>query len=1396
MADDTPRVSTTPKAERKAGGYRWLLWILYAMLGLVALVVAVGLALDTSPGRRFVVDRIEALRPANGMIIHIGRIDGSIYRNPVIRDLRLDDQKGEFFRADAAQLEWSPLQYLLANRLDIDTLTVPHARLHRLPEFVPSGEDQAFLPDFDIRIGKFDIRRMDYGAAISGEPRSGSLSGKATVADGVADVNLNADIRGAGDRLRLVLKAEPDRGVFDVDADLVAPAGSVLAALMGTDRPIAAVVRGAGNWERWTGSLIARSNTDDLARLQLGMTDGKITALGKVWPEYFVSGLPQRVVAGGVAVDLAGTLKNRVWNGSIALLSNALRIDAVGGADLGGGGWQAMRVDTWLRNGKILADGVDARNAHLSLLLDGGWTVPRYEYRLVGDRLVQGDYVIEGLLAQGKGTLSGPTAAIPVQLGWRSIRGVAPMIDPRLSNFRATGMIRRQGTSWLGDGLRMTASGLDARVGFRYAPDTSDLMIDVNGGMPGVDIDSIGRADLTLNAVIRSVRGGPFTVSGHGRALMRRLTNPSIHNLLGGLPDLSTDLSYGADRVLRLTNARLRSPALNLTGSGQRLANGLLRIDVRGTHRDYGPLEATVEGELARPKVILFLRSPVPAAEIKDVRLVIEPDPTGFAITVNGQSMLGPFDGNGQLVLPAQGAARINVHALNVSDSTASGVLTIAGGGVAGQLAVTGGGLDGQLVMSVPQGVQKIDANFTLRNARFRGDPPIAVSRGQVQATVLLDPKGTDIDATFELTGVMRGNMAISRLAGNAHLVNGEGTVRASVAGSRGSSFSFNTGIAIRANSYAIAGNGTLGGRAIRLTRPAIVTRSGDAWTLAPTELTFAGGTARVSGTMSGRGTTVEAGLDNLSLELVQMVMPDAGIGGRISGRLSYADMAGANPTGNAEIRVTGLTRAGLVDVSQPVDIALNARLQDNTLGSRVVIERNGRTIGRAQARLSPLGGSGPLLDRAMRAPLFAQLRYSGDAAPLWKMSGIEALALSGPVSIAADVNGTLNDPQIRGVVRAQGARFESAQTGTVLTGVQAVGRFDGSILRISELSGATQGGGTVTGSGEINLSPASGFAMRLGLQAEHALIMQRDDLTARVTGPVTIARGPNGNLISGRLTLDSGSFKLGQATAAEALPVINVVEINLPADRQARVRTVEAPWRLDLAIQGRNQFRVTGMGLDSMWSTNVTVRGEVTNFAIVGTAELARGDFTFAGRRFELESGTIRFDGSTPMNPRLDIVAVDDISGIDATIHVRGTGLRPEISFTSSPPLPEDELLSRILFGSSITDISVTEAAQLGLAVAALRDGSGGLDPINAIRQATGLDRLRILPADASIGSSTSVAAGKYITRRIFVEVITDGRDYSATRAEYQITRWLSVLATISTLNRESVTVRIQRDY
>ncbi len=586
-----------------------------------------------------------------------------------------------------------------------------------------------------------------------------------------------------------------------------------------------------------------------------------------------------------------------------------------------------------------------------------------------------------------------------------------------------------------------------------------------------------------------------------------------------------------------------------------------------------------------------------------------------------------------------------------------------------------------------------------------------------------------------------------------------------------------------------LTGQGSVERRPLILNQAAVLTRSGDGWELSPTSISFSGGRAVLSG-RSGSRPEVHAQLQSMPLEILDLGWPNLDLSGIASGRLDYAWKG--NRAGRADLKIRGLSRAGLVLASKPIDVGLAAVVTGNQAAMRAVAVSGGQTLGRAQARFAPIGSS-DLMAELFNAPLFAQLRYAGPADTLWRLSGTELFDLTGPVAIGADIGGRLVDPTIRGSVRTSSARLESAVTGTLIEQLQADGRFNGSRLVFSRLAGTTAGDGKIEGRGTVDFSGGVA-ALNLSFNTEQAQLLNRDDVAAQVTGPLTIRSDGSGGTIAGDLRLNSGRFTLGQASAAAAVPQLKVSHTGLDEDEVIEAADLQ-PWRLDVKAAGGN-IRVRGLGIDSIWTTNLEIGGTANAPRFTGRADLVRGDYDFAGRNFRLDRGLIRFRGESPPDPLLDIRAEADVQGLNATVIVGGTGLRPEITFASVPQLPQDELLSRILFGTSITNLSAPEALQLASAVAALQSGGGGLDPINSVRRAVGLDRLRILPADIATGQKTAVAAGKYVTRKLFVEVITDGQGYSATRAEYQVTRWLSLLSSISTIGRTSANVRVSKDY
>jgi translocation and assembly module TamB len=1392
-AEAAPR----PRRRRR----RWLSGTAKALVSLLlALLVAAAAFLaflDTDAGHRFLADRIADLSPRSGLKIRIGRIDGSIWGETQLKDVRAYDPKGLFVESPRIDVEWRPLAWI-TNRLVIDDLQSKLVILHRLPKLIPSEEPQPILPGFDVRVRRLAIANLRLEPGVAGPRRIASVSGEADIRSGRALIDVKAAVKGGGDRLALLIDAEPDRDHFDVEVRLDAPANSVTGGLVGTKLPIALRVEGDGSWRSWAGRARLALSGRRSADLALRAANGVYSLSGSLASQHLLRGKLARMTAPVVLVNARSTFADRRLDGTLSLRSSALRAEAKGAVDLARSSFDDVRIGADLLRPAALFPNMTGERVRMTALLDGAFRRAAFVYRITAPRVAFDQTGFEEVRAEGRGRFSAAPVSVPVRLTARRVTGVGAVAGGILANLRVDGVLKVTKRRLAGDGLSFTSDKLKGKVSLLVDLTAGRYDVILSGGLTRYLIPGLGLVDvLTELKVVPNPAGRGTMVTGRGRVWVRRLDNRFLLGLAGGLPQIDTGLVRGNDKILRFVGLKLTAPGITIVGNGYRRLDGTFWFEGSGRQSQYGAFAMTLDGRIDRPKMAIRLERPNDAMGLANVLLNLDPTAQGFAYDAAGRSTLGPFVSRGAILLAPGQAAVIQVAGLNVSGTNASGMLRADPGGFTGSLQVSGGGLDGRLLFNPVGTVQRIEAHLAANNARFAGPPPIAIRTGRIDGVILLNPGATSVEGTLTARGLTRGGLSVASVTAQASLRGGTGQIRADIAGNRGRDFVFRTVADVAPGRVRLTGGGTVDRKPIQLREPALLTRVGDAWRLAPTALTFAGGSATVSGLFGPNDTAFDARMQAMPLTVLDIFYPRLGLGGSASGSLSYrAPTAGAPPIGSLDVRVRGLSRAGLILSSKPVDVGIAARLVGQNAALRAVAVSEGRTVGRAQARLSPLGPAGGLAERLASAPLFAQVRYNGPADTLWRLTGVELIDLSGPAAIGADIRGTLRDPRIMGSIRTERARIESAVTGTVIDNIQSVGRFDGSRLVIERFTGATKRGGRVSGRGAFDLSAARGYAMDLALQAEAAQLIDRDDLKAQVTGPITIRSDGSGGTIGGNVELVSGAFKLGSATAAAQVPRLAVRELNRPEDEEGPPPAPKSPWRLDLAVKGDNRLAVTGLGMTSEWGADLKLRGTVTEPRINGRADLVRGSYDFAGRRFDLERGVIRFMGEAPVNPALDIVAEARVQGLNAEIRVTGRSQRPEISFASIPQLPQDELLSRLLFGTSITNLSAPEALQLAAAVASLNDSGGGLDPINAVRAATGLDRLRILPADIATGQGTAIAAGKYLGRRVYVEVITDARGYSATRLEYQITRWLSLLSSISTIGRQSVNVRVSRDY
>jgi translocation and assembly module TamB len=1388
--------SARPRRAWPASVWRWLARGLLALAVLLVVVIA---WLHTGWGRQWISERIASYAPASGLSIEVGRIEGSVLWSATLHDVRVRDARGTLFlEVPEVDLNWRPLKFFFTG-LDVRHLVLHDGTLLAAPELEPGDPDAPILPDFDIRVDRFVIDDLTVAEGLLGAERVVDFRARADVRDGRVLLDAGGEL-GGGDRFSALIDAFPDGDRFDLELDYRAPAGGLLANLTGTEVDSRARIVGDGNWQAWEGAFVVTQGGARTAAFKLYNREGNYRIVGQARPEGYLTGLPAEALGEVVSLAALGTLENSVLDGSLALRGRGVSLNAEGAIDLNDNAFDGFETQLVLVDSELFGPGLSFRGAVVRATFDGPFRQISAPIELTVREADLGGTVLTGLVERGTLSYDGDRWTLPLDASVARITSGNALLDPRLVRGTLRGTLVLAGNRLSSDDLALRFPGLDADLTLRGDIARGGYALAGPVEARGLVLENLGTIDAGARILFRIGSGVPWTLQANFSGRMPRVTNATLANVAGGNIRFEGGVLVGSGRPIVFDRTRLTATKLTLSLDG-RIENGRTTLAGTGRHVDYGPF--TVEAAVADdgPRATLVFANPYPAAGLRDVRVALAPTADGFRIETEGQSTLGPFDGLIELTMPAGGPTRIAIQRLDVWRTLVVGQLTLGDGGATGSLTLAGGGLDGTIALAPRGGGQGFAIALAVDDASFAGSTPLTIREATIDVSGTFGADSWTVSGNASGAGVSYGSLFIGRFAGRAEVANGIGTFQASLTGRRNTRFALQLAGEAAPERIAVAARGEYGGREITMPRRAVLLKTAEGgWALQKTQLGFGGGFMIAEGRFGGESPPQgRLSLARMPLSLIDVAGAELGLGGTVSGVVDFGAGPGGVPTGEARVMVDDLTRSGLVLSSRPIDLALVARLSPSVFQARAAMRDQGQTRGRLQASISGLPAAGALGDRLYAGNLFAQLRFSGPADALWRLAAVDLLDVTGSIQVAADVTGSLARPQVRGSLAGDSLRVQSALTGSDVREVRARGRFSGSRLQLASFSGTAPNGGQVSGSGWVDLAGMTGGRgpqMDIRLAMRDAEVMDLSNMGATVSGPMRIVSDGLGGTIAGRLRVSEARWQLGVAAEAEQLPNIRTREINLPPDIRPAV-AASSPWRYLIDAAAPGGLEVDGMGLDSEWSADLRLRGTTDSPRIMGEARVVprQGFYSFAGVRFEMTRGAIFFTGESPPDPRLDIRAETVSEGLAVAVTVTGNSSLPEIAFSSVPALPEEELLARMLFGDGVSSLSATDALQLGAAVASLR-GGGGMDPINRLRTSIGLDRLRIVPADPALGRGTAIALGKNFGRRFYGELITDGQGYSATEVEFRVTSWLSLLASVNTINRQSARLEYRRDY
>jgi len=945
-----------------------------------------------------------------------------------------------------------------------------------------------------------------------------------------------------------------------------------------------------------------------------------------------------------------------------------------------------------------------------------------------------------------------------------------------------------------GGRLDLATGGADARLRIAVA--------DLAGLTPLLQIAVAGRSALDADVAALDF-GKKISAKLTGTLQEVVLGEPALQAMLGGESTVSAAIAVSPEDGLSLTDIEIAAAAARVEGraglgAGYRKLDARYRVQVPDIGilsealglklSGSGEIRGRAEGPIAKP----VLKGGISIADggiagIAAGRLAVAYEARDVATKPTGLLELvavtpkGRIDGRADYLLDGPALRLTSIEARS-KGSRLHGNLTAPTDGrpLTGTLAIDAADLGPWLALGGIDGGGAATGDLRLHAAGKRQG---ATLKARLSALAwrtadgeAMQAKSADVDwTTADLTGTLAGSLDLAAQevrAGDLRLaemtLRGKGD-RSQADLSLAASGTYREPLSLKAagrlriaeDSQSLdltKAEGRAFGQPLALRKPASIRRRGETLELRLVDLAFGAAGISASGRVATDRLTASLRVDALPVASLAAWLPTAGQEGAVSGLLEL-DGPPSNPAGRLRLTAAGLKLDPKI-ADRPFELTLSAELRDRRakLAGRITgpLDRDAELSADVPLRLDA--------DRLAAAipadePWTGRLSWRGELASVWPLVPLDGHQLTGTADLAVALGGSPSAPSLRGTLTMDDGRYENLTTGTLLEAMRVRLTLDGRRAVLSELSATDGGAGKLSATGEATIEPDRGYPFKIDADITDFTAVRRDEVTALSDGRATVSGDAKRLTVAGKFETRSVEIRLIDRMPP-AVASLDVVEAGT-AGKEAIFRGHPQPLAaametvLDIGITMPRRVFVRGRGLDSEWSGAFTVTGPAEQPSIDGELTLVRGVMSVAGKDFRLTSGTIRIPGGKEIQPVLDIAAQHRARDLQVTVRISGPADAPTIALSSVPEMPRDEIISRMLFGKTTTQLSAIEAAQLAAAAAELSGAGGGAGGVlDFARSLIGVDVLRIETAGTAEKTSPAIRAGKYVTDDIYVGV------------------------------------------
>ena len=415
----------------------------------------------------------------------------------------------------------------------------------------------------------------------------------------------------------------------------------------------------------------------------------------------------------------------------------------------------------------------------------------------------------------------------------------------------------------------------------------------------------------------------------------------------------------------------------------------------------------------------------------------------------------------------------------------------------------------------------------------------------------------------------------------------------------------------------------------------------------------------------------------------------------------------------------------------------------------------------------------------------------------------------TGKLQVDLRVAGTVPQPQVYGTLRLDDGTVQLRATGIRYKDIKAHLVCTGQRVEVVQLH-AESGDGSLDLTGWAESAGLTLRRLDVALQMQQFTFMYTPELEAVVSAVLTLRGSLEEMLATGTVTVPRARAQLSgklvggpEAVQPWQLTVDGVYSSgpkNVTAEETPSVGhhiTSLAFLRANVQVELPQNVWVRGPGTAVELGGAVILTKELDEpFVLGGTVETVRGFASFYSGKFAVEQGRVTFTGSPEINPVLDVTVTREVAGYVVSIHVSGRAKSPQLHLSSTPDLPQADIVTLLVVGKTTDRLTASERSGLSGQAQQIVGNVAAGELEQLLAKPLGLDSVDIQTGE-KLGDGR-VSIGRYITQDIFLSYERQLGDKEGNKVgiEYSVNRHLKLKGSSSDTGASALDILWRIDY